>query len=391
MYMKHILISVFIFVLSNVLRAQVPELIPFQAVARNSSGQPLVNTSVIVRFTIHNEAPQGIAIWQEMQSVVTNELGLFTVKLGSIIPLTNVNWSIGEKFVQIEIDLGSGFTEIGTQQMLSVPYALNAGNGFSNVSLIGDTLFLSNGNFLVIPGISDANSAGISGTQLHTCGAENVHNASRGYGIMTDQEGHQYKTIQIGSQVWMAENLNTGLYRNGDTVNTGLTAIEWATTTEGAWSYYNDDPNYACPFGKLYNWFACVDERQLCPGGWHTPNGQDWVELAAYLGGSSVAGGKMKSAGNESSTVSYWLGYNTDATNISGFSALPGGVKFREAINGFSFGWLGDIANFWFSEVAVSVGGGTIASMSSAAGGFYLDSNFGGEPQSGCSVRCIKD
>ena len=102
-------------------------------------------------------------------------------------------------------------------------------------------------------------------------GNPNIHNANCTYGVMTDQEGNVYKTIVIGTQEWMAENLNTSIYRNGDAILTNLDNAIWQNTTSGAWAYNSNDSSYAFPYGKLYNWYACVDARQLCPVGWHVP------------------------------------------------------------------------------------------------------------------------
>jgi uncharacterized protein (TIGR02145 family) len=244
--------------------------------------------------------------------------------------------------MQVEVDLGQGFVDMGTQQLLSVPYALfsssaqnaeNSGNGFSHVSLSGDTLYFQNGEFVIIPGISAANEndgGTTTGTTLHTCGAPNVHNPDLTYGSMTDQEGNVYKTIVIGTQEWMAENLNASIYRNGDAIATGLSDADWENTIntqQGAWAYYNNDASYACPYGKLYNWYACVDARQLCPVGWHVPTDAEWTVLTDYLGGESVAGGKMKTTG-----TSLWNSPNQGATNSSGFSAVPGGNRYLDEV-----------------------------------------------------------
>ena len=270
--------------LSSILFAQAPALIPYQAVARDASGQALNGATINSRFTIHDGTATGAAVWQEVQTVTTSSLGLFTAQLGSTVPLSVVNWANGSKFMQVEIDLGQGFWDLGTQQMLSVPYALHAGSVSLNVSAAGDTLFVGNEEHVIIPGISAANAnGGGTSTAEHTCGTLNVHNPDLIYGTMTDQEGNVYKTIVIGTQEWMAENLNTGVYRNGDAIVTDLDNAAWGATTSGAWSYYNNDASFACPYGKLYNWFACTDSRGLCPTGWHVPSDAEWTTLTNFL------------------------------------------------------------------------------------------------------------
>ena len=373
--------------LSTMLFAQAPALIPYQAIARNAAGEPLASSTLNARFTIHDGTATGTSVWQELQTVSTSALGLFTAQLGSSVALTNVNWSNGAKFMQVEIDLGSGFVDIGTQQLLSVPYALHAGSVHLNVSATGDTLFVGDGGFVIIPGISEANNNGgggtTTGTTLHTCGAANVHNPDLTYGSMTDQEGNVYKTIVIGTQEWMAENLNTSIYRNGEAIATNLDDAAWSSTTSGAWTYYNNDASNACPYGKLYNWFASADSRGLCPTGWHVPSIDEYVVLTDYLGGEALAGGKMKSIGTIESSTGLWHSPNTMATNESGFSGIPAG--FRENIGGyFHIG----IFNYLRSSTEGEFGGVWIRYLIYDLEDIYP---YGSNKQNGFSVRCLRD
>jgi uncharacterized protein (TIGR02145 family) len=380
--------------LHQLLNAQAPALIPYQAIARNGVGQPLSNATMNARFTMHEGTATGVAIWQELQTVNTNTLGLFTAQLGSSVALNNVNWANGEKFMQVEIDLGQGFLDLGTQQMLSVPYALHsesaltAGDGISNISLTGDTLFLNNGNFVIIPGISAANNSGGGGTTtgstLHTCGAANVHNPDLTYGSITDQQGNVYKTIVIGNQEWMAENLNTSIYRNGDAIPTGLSNADWENTIntqQGAWAYYNNDVSYVCPYGKLYNWYACVDARQLCPAGWHVPTDAEWTVLTDFLGGEAIAGGKMKTTGTMEDATGLWNSPNQGATNSSGFSGAPGGFR------NYDGEYFGDVGNWWSSSETDS-DNARIRGLSHFFGSALWN---GYNKPSGFSVRCLRD
>jgi uncharacterized protein (TIGR02145 family) len=371
--------TILLLLLNLFLRAQAPALIPYQAIARNAAGEPLASSTLNARFTMHDGAASGAVVWQELQTVNTSALGLFTAQLGSSVSLTNVNWAVGAKFMQVELDLGSGFIDIGTQQLLSVPYALHAGSVHLDVSATGDTLFVGDGSFVIIPGISEANSF-TTGTTLHTCGAPNVHNPDVTYGTMTDQEGNVYKTIAIGTQVWMAENLNTSIYRNGDAIATGLTNVEWENATTGAWSYFNSDDSYACPFGKLYNWYTCVDVRNLCPFGWHVPTSSDWSVLVEYLGGPEIAGGAMKSVGTLESETGLWNYPNSGASNLSGFSGLPSGWRFAEFNN--------DMLAHWWSSSQENLSFGAVQDL-------YFDSAqaypAGFVKYTGMSVRCIQD
>jgi uncharacterized protein (TIGR02145 family) len=390
--MRLILTIVAIFI-SAMLTAQAPALIPYQAIARNATGVPLASSTLNARFTIHDLIPNGASVWQELQTVSTSSLGLFTAQLGSSVSLTGVNWAVGAKFMQVEIDLGQGFLDMGTQQLLSVPYALYSGDAPDeqqlSVSETGDTLFLDNGGFVIIPGISLANNGVSSGIGAHTCGTPNIHNPNLNYGSMTDQQGRVYKTIVIGTQEWMAENLNTSIYRNGDVISTGLSNAEWENTIntqQGAWAYFNNDESYACPYGKLYNWYSCVDARQLCPVGWHVPTDPEWTVLTTYLGGTGVAGSKMKTTGTIEAATGLWLSPfspNAVGTNSSGFSGAPGGDRL-------SVGQYGNFAGqgSWWSASEFD---STYSWQLSLSAGTPAANRNGYNRQTGLSVRCLRD
>ena len=228
--------------------------------------------------------------------------------------------------------------------------------------------------------LGGATGAGIT---THTCGTANIHNPSLTYGSMTDQQGNVYKTIVIDTQEWMAENLNTSIYRNGEAIPTNLNDVAWPGTTSGAWAYYNNDANLACPYGKLYNWYACVDARQLCPVGWHVPTDAEWTVLTNYLLGEGVAGGKMKTTGTIEGATGLWYSPNAEATNSSGFSGAPGGYRsyFGEysAIGSFGYWWSsseGDASYAWVRYLDVNNG--------NAGRNVYSKLN-------GFSVRCLRD
>ena len=142
-------------------------------------------------------------------------------------------------------------------------------------------------------------------------------------GTMTDCDNNEYKTITIGSQVWMAENLRVAHYCDGTKIPNVIKDKKWRNLSEGACCDYDGDEIYDKIFGKLYNWYAVNDNRKICPKGWHVPSDKDWDVLVNYLGGSGVAGGKMKEA-----KTKHWDDTNIGATNLSGFRGLPGGYRY---------------------------------------------------------------
>jgi uncharacterized protein (TIGR02145 family) len=205
---------------------------------------------------------------------------------------------------------------------------------------------------------------------------------------MTDQQGNVYRTIIIGSQEWMAENLKTGTYRNGDPVAEVTDNAQWQGLSTGAWAYHNNDAQLECPYGRLYNWFAVADPRNLCPSGWHVPSDAEWSALIGHLDPthdpaavgvqSGAAGGALKSAGQL-----YWQFPNADATNNAGFSALPGG--FRN-VSG-SFGSLSG-SGWWWGATAADSDNALARSLFASGGSINrLSTN----QNRGYSVRCVRD
>ena len=143
-----------------------------------------------------------------------------------------------------------------------------------------------------------------------------------GTGTITDFDGNIYRTIKIGNQWWMAENLKVTHYRNGDPIPNVTVSSTWTSLTTGAYCYYDNNSSNLDIYGCLYNWYAVNDNRIIAPEGWHVPSDSEWTRLSEFLGGEMVAGGRMKETG-----TTYWKSPNTGATNESGFSALPGGAR----------------------------------------------------------------
>ena len=141
--------------------------------------------------------------------------------------------------------------------------------------------------------------------------------------LYDSRDGKSYNTVKIDTLCWMAENLTTSTYRNGDPIPNVTDNLAWRNLTTGAYCWYNNDSaTYGSTYGRLYNGYAVKDNRNLCPTGWHVPTTDEWTALTNYLGGASVAGGKMKESG-----LAHWLSPNVGATNVSGFTALPGGYR----------------------------------------------------------------
>ena len=184
--------------------------------------------------------------------------------------------------------------------------------------------------------------------------------------------------ITIGNQTWTLKNLDVATYRNGDPIPEVQALSTWTNLTTGAWCYYENNTANGTTYGKLYNWYAVNDPRGLAPKGYHIPTDAEWTTLSSYLGGTVTAGGKMKEAG-----TSHWLSPNTNATNSSGFTGLPGG--FRYSIGSFySIGAFG----YWWSSSEFNTSSALYRYLYYSGG--YVDRD-DLDKQNGFSVRCLRD
>ena len=187
--------------------------------------------------------------------------------------------------------------------------------------------------------------------------------------------------VSICCQSWMTKNLDVDTYRNGDPIPQVTDPTAWAALTTGAWCYYNNSAANGAIYGKLYNWYAVNDPRGLAPEGWHIPTYFEWITLSNCLGGDAVAGGAMK----ESFTTN-WTTPNTVASNISGFTGLPGG--YRAIVNGMFTG-VGSSGNWWSSTTAsllIYAGYRNLSYNTQAISvAAYLEKPYG------FSVRCLRD
>ncbi len=363
----HLLITSFLF-------AQAPQGIPYQAVMRNADGTVMASSAVSLTFMIHDGSATGTVVYQESHALTSNTQGLVSCVVGNGVVsqgnFANINWGGGAKFLHVMM----GTTDLGTQQMLSVPYALYSNGVNVSVSPTGDTLTIG-GNSVVVPGVSAANPPA-----LYTMGS----------GI-TDIDGNFYPSIIINGQEWMQQNLAVSKYRNGDPIPTGLSNTTWQNTTSGAYAIYNNDAANNTTYGKLYNWYAVNDSRGLCPAGWHVPSDAEWTTLINYLdpnaaGGDvfpNIAGGKMKSTGTIENGDGLWYSPNEQATNESGFTGLPGGYSDDYG----SYSSVGYDGYWWSStEYGSSVAWIRLLTYDYSDVYRYTDGK-----RLGFSVRCVRD
>jgi len=289
--MKRILLSTILLTLVGVITAQVPQSIKYQAVARNTDGAAIANTDIGVRASIKSGSIDGSVIYSESFIAAANKVGIFNLNIGqgNIISgnFLDIDWGADTYYLNIAIDVdgGSNYLDMGTSQLLSVPYSLYTGSIYVNYS--NDTLYIGD-KYVIISG-----GGGPSGT-------------------VTDFDGNVYETVTIGTQTWMKENLRSLHYADGSTIEEVYV--------------YDDNESNAATFGRLYTWNAVSNTGKsvqgICPEGWHIPSKSECETLIDYLGGITVAGGKMKETG-----FNYWDNPNDGATNESGYSGRGAGMR----------------------------------------------------------------
>jgi uncharacterized protein (TIGR02145 family) len=376
--MKKVYTFFFAVIVTAVGFAQSPQKMSYQAVIRNASGELVKSSPIGMKISILQGSATGTPIYVETQTPTTNANGLVTIEIGGATPVSGtfagIDWSTGTYFIKTETDPtgGTSYSITGTSQILSVPYALYAKNSENIInvtfSFTGDTMFLGT-NKIIIPGISAANQ-------------------------LKDVDGNVYKTVKIGNQIWIAENLKTTKYRNGDLIGTTIPAtldISLEITPKYQWAYGGNESNVAT-YGRLYTWYAVTDSRNVCPIGWHVPTDAEWKTLTDYLTNNNYGyeGSGTDIAKSMAATLG-WTTYGTAGTvgndqasnNSSGFTALPSGYR----LNSGTFNGIGS-NSYWWSSTEYSAAGAYGRSMyynSSGVGSFYDDK------QNGFSVRCLRD
>ena len=371
--MKKLLILLAALFMVLTLQAESPEKISYQAIVRNAKGELVKNQSIGLKVSIQKwvlamPKPYYSSIYAETHSPTTNENGLISIAIGTgtvvegSTPFKDIDWSKETLYLKTEIDPagGTSYSVISTTQLLSVPYALHAKTA----------------------------------TTAQKAESLTLNGASYTPEYVVDIDGNAYKTIKIGKQVWMAENLKTTRYRNGEAISNVKDPIPWGTTTSGAWCDYKNLPLNGNKYGHLYNWYAVADPRNIAPEGWHVPTDAEWTELENFLianGGNwdgTTTGNKI---GKSLAAATNWKSYTTEGAigfdilinNSSGFTALPGG--FRSS--GGAFDSIGGDGNWWSSTE-----GGAAGAWGRGLG--YSGNGLGrglNTKSYGFSVRCLRD
>lgn len=349
-----------------------PQAFNYQGLARDSSGNPLVNKTIGLRITISKSYGSDSIEYVETHQPTTNQFGMFAIHIGLGTPtfqtFADIPWWEGPQFFSVELDVsgGTNYSFIGTQQIVSVPYAMVAGalilqsgkvkykvvpNGATvktvelpcdpqpNVPNAGSNVVLSSGDTSVVLSANspDSNSVGTWSKYSHTGGSYSFSDIHDPNATFYGEIGNSYVlswtigtdcrdltdqidvTIQGGVGVAGSDFVDP---RDGQVYPTvHVDGVRWMAKNMNYYLpnsgyYQNDSVSYSDPYGRYYNWATAT--TSVCPAGWHLPSLTEYNDLKSYI--SPSAGGNMKATG-----TSYWDAPNTGATNTSLFNAVGAG------------------------------------------------------------------
>jgi len=326
--MKRIASSILLLGAVFITFAQVPQGFNYQAILRNTDGTVKSNETVVLQISIIHGHTDGPPAYLEVHNTTTSELGMVNLIIGegeTSDDLSLIDWANGPYYLEISVN----DIKMGISPLLSVPYALYAASG--NEGPQGS------------PGEKghqgEPGPPGPPG-ELDSELLERIRllESMNGIGTMTDIDSNVYKTVKIGNQIWMAENLKVTHYNDGSPIDIKDTFYN----DTGALMWYDFDKHNKDIYGGIYSTYLTIEK--VCPIGWHVSTDADWQLLQDYIGGGSAVG-KLMETGTE-----HWTEPNEYATNETGFTALPAGyfrIDYPLPDTEEGFRGLGDETRFW--------------------------------------------
>ncbi len=413
------LLMMFMAVTSAAVLAQVPPMLNYQAVLRDAEGHPLVSQDVTIDIAILTADEKSSEVFSETHQVATNAFGLVNLKIGSVNTLEGIDWGNHAFFMEITVD----GEVMGASPLLSVPFALHAqssADAFSgDYEDLTNTPDMSNFIFLEDPQNGDLlyyadgqwNSLG-AGEEGQVLGIKNGVPqwvfVDQTIEEVTDADGNVYPVVTIGNQTWMAANLRTTVFDDGTPIAGGLSNADWANTTEPALAVYphgnvegiNSEEEMFEIYGKLYNYYAVMDAKGLCPAGWRIATRADFDELNMYVAywgkgfeekDNAVAGNYLKSCrqigsplGGDCNTTEHprWESNNNHhGTDSFGFTGLPAGRRMADG----TFNGIGT-RGYWWTSTELSFAMSYWRALWHDGGFAYSGFDY---REFGFSVRCI--
>ena len=308
------------------IKSQTPYKFNYQAVARNSSGNVIKNTPVKIKISILKSNILSESVYSEIHSLTTNKFGILNFRIGEGNDVSgsfeNIKWGTAKYFLKVQIDINNEgeYTDMGISQMISVPYAIFSRNGVQfdmnlacNETTEGMIRYNSEDKTMEFCDGESWVEFG-NGNKPTTCGED----------FIDSRDGQSYPTVQIGSQCWMAKNLNFGVYKESIYENSAVGHSDVSNNgIVEKYAYDNDTSNFSI-YGGLYDWNEMMNynstegSQGICPDGWHIPSKAEFADLVESVGGNQIGGKRLQIGGN--SGFNFELG--GDRTFKGGFSPV---------------------------------------------------------------------
>ena len=354
------------------LQAQ-PQAIKYQAVARDADGNAVAEQQITLKLLLHSTSPTGTVVYAELHTPTTNEFGLINLEIGrgEIIEGTfsEIDWLSADYFIETQMDIAGGdnFVLMGTTQLLSVPYALSAGNAktaqHSETAVHAETATVADGVILKdADGTPFKLTIGENGQLITECDVKAI-----------DADGNEYKTVKIGNQIWMAENLNVGEMID---INTSESSNDGEPTDNNIIEQYCSIYENCEKYGGGYRWkeamnYTFIEGTQgICPDGWRLPTTDDFGELADYFPSGEVAWTALKDGGSS--------GFNFIFTGS--YMLMSGRVHVTQFWTSSMSYYQGQLTTIW------TIGVGDLHKVFTNGKGGYPE-----DTKKSCYIRCIKN